>query len=169
MTTLSSSGTTGRVHRKGRTSAEGAVATGTCGAEPRVARLSEAASATASSCSGTGLALGCPPPDWGDDTAGGRRARRRSSPPAVAECAAAQYTAGEGGAAVGPALAWDGAGPNRARSGAEAGGLRTILDVQRTAVAAPRGGDGQNSSRVELRLNGRYDSGFSLGRSNRIQ
>lgn len=39
-----------------------------------------------------------------------------------------------------------GSGPSRARDGAEAGGLRTALDGQRTAVAAPRvAADGSTS------------------------
>lgn len=59
------------------------------------------------------------------------------------ERAAAQYTAGAGGAAVRVACARGaGAGASRARNGAEAGGLRPTLDGQRTAVASPRSGGG---------------------------
>ena len=54
------------------------------------------------------------------------------------ERAAAQYTAGAGGAAVGLALARGTGRARAARNGAGAGGLRTTLDAQRTAVAAPR-------------------------------
>lgn len=61
--------------------------------------------------------------------------------------------------AGGVELAWDD----------EAGGLRTTLDGQRTAVAAPRGGGGQNSSRIELRTDGRCGNGFVSGRSGRTR
>lgn len=106
-------------------------------------------------------------PPRGADGAAGRTEPGAMRGRSRLERAAVQYTAGAGGAAVGPALAWGGAGPSRARNGAEAGGLRTALDGQRTAVAAPRGGGGQNSSRIELRPDGRYDNGSVSGRSGR--
>ena len=103
---------------------------------------------------------------------GGRRSRPdragrdARAQPAGASRGAIHSRSGRGGRGTG-SRAWGGAGPSRARNGAEAGGLRTALDGQRTAVATPRGGGGQNSSRVELRPDGRCGNGFISGRSDR--
>ncbi|WP_239458720.1 hypothetical protein [Enorma massiliensis] len=80
----------------------------------------------------------------GEDERTARRGAARSGPSAAGlgrrrpDRAAAQYTAGAGGAAVGLALARGTGRARAARNGAGAGGLRTTLDAQRTAVAAPR-------------------------------
>ncbi len=82
-------------------------------------------------------------PPRGADGAAGRTEPGAMRGRSRLERAAAQYTAGAGGAAVGLALARGTGRARAARNGAEAGGLRTALDGQRTAVAAPRGGGGQ--------------------------
>lgn len=79
---------------------------------------------------------------------GGRRSRPdragrdARAQPAGASRGAIHSRSGRGGRGTGP-RAWGGAGPSRARNGAEAGGLRTTPHAQRTAVAAPRGGGGR--------------------------
>lgn len=78
---------------------------------------------------------------------GGRRSRPNRAgrdaraQPAGASRGAIRSRSGRGGREAG-SRAWGGAGPSRARDGAEAGGLRATLDVQRTAVSAPRDGGG---------------------------